>query len=88
MKITNKKIEKIEFMETKKSGVRTFGYGSLSIVMGECQNDTWGNYTAYLNLKTKPCIIITVDDKILVINEGNEEETKELYDNLQRILTL
>lgn len=75
-------IDEIEYLENKKSGTRTFGYGSLSVLMGECKNDEWGNYTAYLYLKTEPCILIRVNGKILVINEEDSVKTKELYQEL------
>lgn len=75
-------IEEIEYLPRKKEGRRVMGFGSLDLVMGLCENNTWGNYTAYLNLKTEPCILLNVDGKILVINEGNEEATRQLYENL------
>lgn len=75
-------IKNIEYFDRKKSGRRTFGYGSINIVMGECENSTWGNYTAYLFMKTEPCILLTIDDKILVINERDEEKTQQLYEDL------
>ena len=75
-------IEKIEYLDHKKSSLRTFGYGSLSVVMGDCYSEVWGEHTAYLYLKTNPCIVLTVDGKILVINERDEEQTRDLYEKL------
>ena len=75
-------IEEIEYLPRKKEGRRVMGFGSLDLVMGLCENNTWGNYTAYLNLKTEPCILLKIDDKILVVNERNEEATRQLYEKL------
>ena len=63
-------------------GTRTFGYGSPSLIMGECENDEFGNYTRYAFNSCDACIVITIDDKKLVINGKTEELTKEIYDEL------
>lgn len=76
-------IESIEYYENKEKGVRTFGYGTPFIVMGECENSTWGKYTAYIYLDTAPCIALTVNNKLLVINGKDSEETRVMYETIR-----
>lgn len=75
-------INHIEYREQSVRGTRTFGYGTPFIVMGECENSEYGSYTGYVYKSCDACVIITVDDKILVFNGKDEERTKAIYDEL------
>lgn len=75
-------IDDIEYRNELVPGTRTFGYGSPSLIMGECENDEFGNYTRYAFNSCDACIVLTIDDKKLVINGKTEELTKEIYDEL------
>ena len=77
-------IDHIEYREQRTSGIRTFGYGTPFIVMGECENKEFGNYIGYIYKSCDACVVLTVGDKILVINGKDEEHTKEIYDELIR----
>lgn len=81
--ISYEEIDEVAYYDTKEGGTRMYGYGTPFLVMGECRNSVWGSYTAYLHEKTKPCIFLRVNDKILVINGENEERTKEYYEQLK-----
>lgn len=61
---------------------RTFGYGSFNILMGEFESDEWGNYTRYSYTACDSCIVLTVDEKTMVVNGKSEEETKAIYEQL------
>lgn len=75
-------IDHIEYREQGISGIRTFGYGTPFIVMGGCENKEFGNYTGYTYKSCDACVVLTVGDKILVINGKDEEHTKEIYEEL------
>lgn len=75
-------IDSIEYREQGARGIRTFGYGTPFIVMGECQNEQFGKYTGYTYTSCEACVVLTIDDKILVINGKDEDKTKELYQEL------
>lgn len=75
-------IDHIEYREQSVRGTRTFGYGTPFIVMGECENEEFGNYTGYIYKSCDAGVIITVDDKKLIINGKDEEHTKAIYDEL------
>lgn len=75
-------IDNIELREQDNPGTRTFGYGTPWLVMGECENSEFGNYTRYAYTSCDSCVVLTVDEKILVINGKDEEHTKAIYDEL------
>jgi len=76
-------IDHIEYRQQNDSGERTFGYGSFHLLMGEFRNAEFGDYTRYTFSKCDACVVLTVDDEILVINGKNEESTKEIYDEIR-----
>ena len=77
-------IDNIEYREQATQGTRTFGYGTPFIIMGECENKEFGNYTRYTYKSCEACVVLTVNDKILVINGKDEELTKTIYYELLR----
>lgn len=82
MTVNYSDIENIEYRNELVQGSRTFGYGSMSLIMGECENDEFGNYTNYTYSSCDACIVLTIDGKKLVINGNDNESTKEMYDQL------
>lgn len=75
-------IDNIEYQEQVAKGPRTFGYGTPFIVMGECKNSEFGSHTRYTYKSCDAGIVLTVNDKILVINGKDREHTKAIYDEL------
>lgn len=75
-------IDNIEYRNQGTPGTRTFGYGTPFIVMGKCENKEFGNYTGYAYKSCDAGIVLTVNDKILVISGKDEGQTKAIYDEL------
>ncbi len=75
-------IDSVEYREKDDAGVRTFGFGSAKLLMGEFENSEFGDYTRYSYTTCDSCIVLTVDDKILVMNGADAESTKNLYEEL------
>jgi len=78
-------IDKLEYREqddASASSDRTFGYGSFHLLMGEFRNSEFGTYTRYSYIGCDSCIVLTVGEKVLVLNGRDEERTKEIYDEL------
>ena len=75
-------IDSIEWREQNIKGIRTFGFGTPFIVMGECENTEFGKYTGYTYTSCDAGVVLSIDDKILVINGKNEEDAKVIYDEL------
>lgn len=76
-------IESIAYREEGVPGSRTNGVGSARLLVGLFQNEEFGNYTRYTYTGSKPCVVLDVGDKILVIGGADASETKEIYDTLK-----
>lgn len=72
-------IDSIEYRESCEVGSRTNGFGSARLLMGNFKNDEFGNYTRYSYTDCKACVLIKVDEKILVIGAKSTEETNAIY---------
>ncbi len=84
--VTYAEIDSVEYRETDDAGSRTYGFGSAKLLMGNFENTEFGAYTRYSYTTCDSCIVLTVDDKVLVLNGENEKGTKEIYEELlQRI---
>jgi len=84
--VTYEEIDVLEYREKDNAGDRTYGFGSAKLLLGNFRNMEFGPYTRYSYTTCDSCIMLTVDDKVLVFNGENEEITKELYEELlQRI---
>ena len=75
-------IDNIEYREGGVDGARVMGFSSARLLLGQFQNDEYGLYARYTYTGKKPCIVITVDEKILVVGCNGGEETRALYDGL------
>ena len=78
-------IDSVEYREQddpKAASSRTFGYGSFNLLMGTFNNGEFGSYTRYTYTACDSCIVLTVDDKVLVFNGKDEERTKGMYEEL------
>ena len=75
-------IDDIEFREITADGIRTGGFGSFRLLMGQFKNDEFGYYTRYTYYDDAGCIVITVGENTLIISGKTLTETKALYDTL------
>ncbi len=75
-------IDDIEFREVTAGGLRTSGFSSFRLLMGQFKNDEFGYYTRYTYYDDAGCIVITVGEDKLVIAAKTLTETKALYDTL------
>ena len=75
-------ISNVEYRENDSYGSRTNGYGTPNLSMGQFNNDEFGYYTRYTYSSCDSCVVLTIGDDTLVINEKDETSTKELYNKL------
>lgn len=73
----------IEYREEGVPGTRASGLGSARLLVGFFRNAEFGNYTRYTYTGNKPCVVIKVDDKILVIGGSDAAATKEIYETIK-----
>lgn len=84
MKIFYDVIDTVEYRTEDNPGSRTFGYGSLQAMMGNFENSEFGRYTRYSYTTCDACVVITSDDKVLVVNGKDEAQTLEIYNELMK----
>ncbi len=75
-------IDSVEYRDKMGAGLRTFGYGSLRLSMGTFQNDELGSYTRYSYTGEQSCVLITVDESVIVLGGKDTEATKDIYNEL------
>lgn len=75
-------IESIEFREGNVDGMRVAGYGSLRLLMGNFKNEEFGTYIRYTYYKPEACVVLTTQNKALVLSGKTKEETEEIYQTL------
>ena len=75
-------ITSIEYREEGVSGSRANGIGSARLLVGMFQNEEFGGYNRYTYTGIKPCVVVNVEGKILVINGIDEAATKAIYETL------
>lgn len=75
-------ITAIEYREDGVDGVRTSGFGSAQLSMGQFRNDEFGYYTRYTYTRCDEAIVLTLGDDIMVISGKDAAATRALYDSL------
>lgn len=75
-------IETLEYREQDEPGERTFGFGSLKLLMGDFKNDEFGKYTRYSYTECDSCIVLTAKGEIFVLNGADDEATRAIYEEL------
>ncbi len=82
IKIDYDAVDNIEYLTDFDRGVRTSGFGSMRLLMGNFKNDEFGNYILYSYVKSGSQVVLTVDDKVLVLGGENEKATEDIYNKL------
>jgi len=63
------------------------GYTDNIVAYGFWKNDTWGEYTACIEVATENCIEIHLTDgRIFVISRRDNEETQKVFEEFQTYL--
>ena len=75
-------LDHIEYRETDRAGVRTFGFGSARLLMGQFKNDEFGTYTRYSYTKSDSCVVLTAGENTLVLSGPDEAATRVIYEEL------
>lgn len=76
-------IDSVEYRESFKAGYRTYGFGSPRLSLGSFENDELGVYTLYAYTACDSAVVITVDEKILVISGKDADATVAIYDEIK-----
>ncbi|MBE6779627.1 MAG: DUF1648 domain-containing protein [Ruminococcaceae bacterium] len=72
-------IEEIKVKENDQIGVKEFAFNSAKLSLGKFINDEFGSHTRYTYNACKTVVVMKIDGKILVINDKNDDVTREIY---------
>ena len=72
-------IEEIEVKENVEIGVKEFAFNSAKLSLGKFINDEFGSHTRYTYNACKTVVVMKIDGKTLVINDKNDDITREIY---------
>ena len=75
-------IEHIEYIDEKVSGARTGGVGTFRLLLGDFNNEEYGNYTRYTYADCDAGVVLLVKDREVVISGKDKESTKAIYEEL------
>ena len=75
-------IDSIEYREGDISGSRLWGLESFRLLLGNFENEEFGNHTRYTYYKPEACIVLTVKGKTMVISGRDAAETTSIYNEL------
>ena len=77
-------IDSIEYHESCEVGAKTNGFNSARLLIGSFNNKEFGNYTRYSYTGSKTCVIVTSGEKVLVISGIDDNQTKDIYNELMQ----
>ncbi len=72
-------IDEIEIKENVKIGVKEFGFNSAKLSLGKFLSDEYGSHTRYTYNACKTVVVMKIDGKTLIINDKNDDVTREIY---------
>ncbi len=75
-------IDTVEYRENGVPGSRIYGFGTPRLSLGNFKNDEFGTYARYTYTGNKPCIVLTVGEKIIVLGTNEEQNLYELYETI------
>ena len=75
-------IDSVEYRAGNVPGSRVFGVGSFRLLLGNFENEEFGNYTRYTYYSPEACIVLKVNGKTLVLSGKDTAQTQEIYQQL------
>lgn len=82
MTVSYDDIDAIEYHNGNVPGIRVGGFQSLRLLMGLFKNDEFGIYTRYTYYRPDACVLLSMDDHVLVLSAKSASETESLYNAL------
>ena len=87
MNIPYDMIAGISLAEKPDMGETLDGHDDMILQTGTWKNDTWGEYTACVEIATDNCIVLNLTDgRIFVISRRDSEETQKVFEEFQLYL--
>lgn len=77
-------VDSVEYREEQLHGLRTYGFGSPHLSLGNFYSEELGVYQRYTYGNCDSWILIRSEEKTLVLNGADTETTKDIFAQLQR----
>ena len=80
-------IESVEIGDLDKDDEIIQGKGDIAMRTGHCSNKDWGEYYGILDLQTKKCVVIHLNDgRTFVFSHQSDEKVQQDCETLQTYL--
>ncbi|MBQ5840495.1 MAG: SdpI family protein [Clostridia bacterium] len=76
------RVESVEYRESYPTDERVLGFGSARLLLGSFRNEEFGIYSRYTYTGNRPCVVMWVDGKVLVVGGKDASQTQEIYNTL------
>ena len=74
-------IDSVEY-RSEAAGTKTNGFNNAKLLLGNFQNDEFGDYLRYTYRNADGVIILRSQDRVLVLSDEDEASTKALYESI------
>lgn len=80
-------IETVEIGQVDQNDEIIKGKGDIALRTGHCSNKDWGEYYGIVDLQTKTCVLVHLNDgRLFVFSQKSDEQVKNDFDTLQSYL--
>ena len=87
MNIPYDMIESVEIGTMSKDDEIIKGKGDIALRTGHCVNKDWGEYYGIMDLQTKTCVVIHLNDgRVFAFSHQSDEKVQQDFDTLQSYL--
>ena len=87
MNIPYDMVESIEIAPYEENDEQVKGRSDMALRTGTWKNETWGEYHACIDLQTKTCILIHLNDgRLFVFSQKSDEQVQSDFATLQSYL--
>ena len=88
MTIAYDRIESVEYRAEGVSGERIYGFASAKLLHGTFRNEELGAYQRYTYTGNKPCIVLRLENDIIVLGASDEQALTEIYDRISSEISI
>ncbi len=82
IKVDYSEFDSVEYRRELNVGTRINGFGSARLLLGIFKNDEFGSYTIYAYTGSEEFIVLTADERTLVIGMRDKEDAREIYETI------
>ena len=78
-------VDRVEIGDLDKNDEIIQGKGDIALRTGHCTNKEWGEYYGIMDLQTKTCVVIRLNDgRVFAFSHQSDEKVQQDYETLLR----